>query len=133
MRYLGFIVLMLLPLSTSAQSYLAVNRLTVVPLNPTDFEVIEARGEGARGLWCAAANFVQNRFGAPSHSRLYVKSARGPSRSGVGRIGVVFTTDPEGLTPVQSVSVSLRIVGQSLPLHHALQFCRDYQIEPGDI
>ena len=46
--------------AASAQSYRAINYLVVVPLNATDFEVIEARGEGARGIWCAAADFAEH-------------------------------------------------------------------------
>lgn len=129
MRYVLPAVFAALSLATPAlsQTFLAENRLQVVPLTTTDFEVIEARGEGARGMWCAAADYAQ-RSGA---TQLYVKSARGGSVSGAGRTGVVFTTSTASLDvpPSQSVSVSVRIPGQTLRVAHAYQFCYDYLIE----
>ena len=70
-----------LPTASVAQSYQAINRLQVFPLGGSDFEVIEARGEGARGMWCAAADYVKARFGQGTTGRIYVKTARGPSVS----------------------------------------------------
>ena len=117
-----------------AQSFQAINLLRVVPLNAADFEVIEARGEGARGIFCAAADYAIAR-GAPQAARLYVKTPRGRSVSGAGRIGVVFTLDENRLSspPFQSYSVSVNSVGANLPVHHAYQFCRDYLLEEDDI
>jgi hypothetical protein len=117
-----------------AQTYLAENRLTVVPLNGADFEVIEARGEGPRGIWCAAAGYALNKKRMQTGQRIYIKTARGPSVSGAGRTGVVFTTDASRLSqgPSQAFSVGTRTVGQGLPIAHAIQFCRDYLIEPED-
>ena len=111
------------------------NQLKVVPLNDTDFEVIEAYGEGPRGIWCAAANYVDRWIPRARTGDLYVKTPRGPSVSGVGRIGVVFTISPDRLdaTPFQSSSVGVRDVGQRLPVQHAYQFCRDNIIERSGI
>ena len=119
----------------SSQGYKAVNQLTVVPLNPTSFEVIEAYGEGARGIWCAAADFAIHRLGHARNQRLYVKTPRGRSVTSAGRIGVEFTTDASslGVAPTASYSVSVRQPGQGLPTHHAYQFCRDYFIDLNDI
>ncbi|MGC1504374.1 MAG: hypothetical protein WA782_09575 [Sulfitobacter sp.] len=124
-----------LPFSAMAQSYTAVNRLQVVPLSATSFEVIEGLGEGARGMWCAAADYVLNGRRQPSNQRLYVQSARGPSVTVAGRKGVVFTTDASSLSdgPKTSYSVSVRTVGLGLPVVHAYQFCRDYQIDLEDL
>ena len=52
----------LLPLGASAQSFRADNFLDVVPLSGTTFEVIEANGEGPRGIWCAAADYASKRL-----------------------------------------------------------------------
>lgn len=123
----------LLPAGLAAQSYSAINRLIVVPLNNTDFEVIEARGEGPRGIWCAAASFALDRQRVSNSAEIYVKSPRGPSVSGIGRHGVVFTTNPAGLTPKSSYSVSVRQQGLGLPVGHAVQFCKDYLYEIEDI
>lgn len=123
------------PLAVMAQPYKAINTLSVAPLPNGDFEVIEANGEGARGIWCAAADYVLSRSGNSARGRLYVKTPRGPSVSGAGRIGVVFTTDVErlGVAPQKSYSVSTRIKGLGLPIQHAVAFCRDYQLEPDNI
>lgn len=125
----------LVPGLAAAQSFTAVNHLKVVPLNKSTFEVIEARGEGARGMWCAASEFAQKRLGLKRGGRIYVHTARGPSISGLGRKGVVFTADPSTLSvpPSTSVSVSVRQVGQGLPIQHAYLFCKDYLIELRDI
>ena len=56
MRPLIYAVVLALaaPLAAQAQTYRAGNDLNVVPLGGSTFEVIEARGEGPRGMWCAA-------------------------------------------------------------------------------
>lgn len=130
----GALLALCLAQAAPAQTFQAVNRLIVVPLNGSDFEVIEARGEGARGLWCAAADYALRR-GAARDGRLYVKSPRGPAVSGLGRRGVTFTLDAAqlGEAPFRSYSVSVNRAGQSLPVHHAYQFCKDYLIELDDI
>jgi len=130
MRIFSIAIVALIASVATALAFEARNRLLVVPLGAKDFEVIEARGEGARGIWCAAADYAQHALGQSSGARLYVKTARGPSVSGAGRIGVVFTTDPARLSqgPTTSYSVSVRTVGQGLPVNHAYQFCKDYLI-----
>ena len=82
----------------AAQSYLAVNRLNVVPISPDDFEVIEDRGASARQIWCAAADYVQAIGRDRPRLRLYVKEARGKSRTVPNRKGVVFTINPDAKT-----------------------------------
>jgi hypothetical protein len=118
-------VVSLLPAMASAQNYRAINNLTVVPLSATNFEVIEGRGEGPRGIWCAAAEFAERRLSASG--RIYVLEGRGPSQVASGRTGVVFTTDVSALPqqPSQSVVVRTSQVGMGLPINHAIQFCRD--------
>ena len=123
-----------LPGLAAAQTFKSINQLLVVPLGKTEFEVIEARGEGARGIWCAASDYAQKRLGLVTGGRIYVKTPRGPSVSGLGAKGVVFTADPAQLSvpPSSSVSTSVRVAGQGLPIQHAYMFCRDYQIELRD-
>lgn len=135
MRHMFFpLLIAALPLPALAQSYLSINRLHVFSISATDMEVIEERGEGARGIWCAAADFTLQRNGQVPHQRLYVKEARGPSMRAPGRKGTVFTTDVNSL-PVnasKAYSVSVNIPGQGLPVVHAYQFCQDYLIELRD-
>jgi hypothetical protein len=124
-------LLAVLPLAVSAQTYQAVNLLIVTPLAGGGFEVIEANSEGARGIWCAAASYAEDRLGAPTNAQLYVKMLRAPSVSGLGRRAVVFTIDPSLLSvpPSKSYSVTVDRVGLSLPIGHAIQFCSDYFID----
>lgn len=135
MRLLPLAILCLsLPTVTVAQAFKAENHLQVVPLNASDFEVIEARGEGARGMWCAAADYAQARL-ARGDGRLYVKRARAASLSAQGRKGVVFTNAPSTLQvePNTALSVSVREIGRSLPIAHAYQFCRDNDDERDEL
>lgn len=109
----------------AAQSYLAVNRLNVVPMNPDDFEVIEDRGAGARQIWCAAADYVQAIGRDRPRLRMYVKEVRGNSRTVPNRKGVVFTINPDDKlknTP-PSYSVTVTNLGENLPVGHARDFC----------
>lgn len=126
MRPLIYAVVLALaaPLAAQAQTYRAVNDLNVIPLGGSTFEVIEARGEGPRGMWCAAAEYAERRLGAKG--RVYIRDARGPSRSVKGRKSVVFTTNAAALTqgPFRSTSLNTSQVGVGLPIAHAIQFCR---------
>jgi hypothetical protein len=82
-------------------------------------------GQGARGMWCAAADYARDVLGAAGYQRLYVAVARSP---GLGqRAPVLFTTDAAGLdpAPVFLVGASLARAGSSLSVDHALGFCRD--------
>ncbi len=117
------------PAMASAQNYRAVNLLNVVPLTGTTFEVIEARGEGASGIWCAAADYATRKLN--TRGRLYVLTARAASKSTPGRKSVVFTTNAQQLPkgPKQSLSVTTSHVGVGLPINHAIQFCRRDEIE----
>ncbi|MEQ6204106.1 hypothetical protein ABMC88_13735 [Sulfitobacter sp. HNIBRBA2951] len=115
-----------LPAIASAQTYRASNDLTVVPLTRSTFEVIESRGEGPRGMWCAAAEYSERKLG--KFGRVYIAKARGASQTRDGRKAVTFTTNAASLSqgPSTSVSLSTRQVGVGLNTAHAIQFCRDY-------
>lgn len=121
-----------LPAVLSAQSFRAVNHLDVVPLKGGTFEVIQSHGEGARGIWCAAADYAERNLGAKG--RVYLYAARGPAQTVNGRKSVVFTTDASSLSegPSQSYTLSTSQVGVGLPIAHAIQFCRDADYELSD-
>lgn len=129
--FLSAIALCVLPSLGAAQVFEAQNRLLVVPLKGDRFEVIEARGEGPRGIWCAAADYAADRLGMSRSTRVYILRGRGPSVGAAGRKSVVFTTNPAILPqgPSQSVSLSTSQVGVGLPVNHARQFCRDYILD----
>ncbi|KEJ89284.1 hypothetical protein DSW25_09685 [Sulfitobacter donghicola DSW-25 = KCTC 12864 = JCM 14565] len=118
-----------LPLAASAQNFKSVNKLTVIPLGQSAFEVIQSRGEGPRGLWCAGAEFAKKRLGA--RGRIYILKANAPSQRVSGRKSVIFTTDagrlPNG--PRQSHSLTTSQTGIGLPVNHAIQFCRKDEFE----
>lgn len=114
----------------AAQPFRAINRLFVVPIDPDTFEVIEDRGAGARDMWCAAADYVQAIGRDRPRLRLYVKEARGPSRTVPNRVGVVYTINPDEKlkNAPSSYSVTVKNVGENLDVGHARNFC-DFFIE----
>jgi len=122
----------LLPVAASANSFKAYNNLAVVPLSGSAYEVIISRGEGARGVWCAAADYAVRRLGA--QGRIYIQEGRAPSRSVAGRSSVIFTTNVDTLSvaPVRSVTLTTSQVGTGLPVNHAVQFCRGNNFEQSD-
>ena len=125
----GAILAATAPVMALADTYRAVNYLNVVPLSGSSFEVIEARGEGPQGMWCAAADYALQRLGA--RGRIYILAGRGPARKVSGRKSVVFTTNVNQLPngPIQSTSLSTAQVGVGLPINHAIQFCRrEYEL-----
>jgi hypothetical protein len=132
---LAAVICATVPFAADAQSYEAINRLNVIPLGGSSFEVIEARGEGPSGIWCAAASYAQDRVGLTNSTRMYIKTPRGPSISGAGRIGVVFTTDPNDLPspPQKSYSISVDQQSIGLTIGHSIQYCKDYIIELNDL
>ena len=113
------------PVAGAAQGFEAENDLIVFPLGASSFEVIEANGEGARGIWCAAASYAQERLGVAGGKRMYVKTPRGPSVSVPGRTGVVFTLNASDLAspPFKSYSVSVRKQSLNLGVGQAHEFC----------
>ncbi len=116
-----------LGLAAPAGAFEAVNGVSVEPA-ATSFEVIGDAGLGARGVWCAAADYAQRSAGATNSQRLYI--ARDRAR-GLGQRGpVAFTLDPEGLTPtsVFILGASLSRAGSNLSVGHALGFCADHKL-----
>lgn len=108
-----------------AQTYRAVNRLYVKPLGSDTFEVFEDRGAGARGIWCAAADYTKSIGRDRKGQRMFILEPRGPSKTTPNQTAVVFTLKPnEALrNTAPSYSVSVRRVGENLPVHHAQLFC----------
>lgn len=127
---LGCVLSVAMPLMASAKPYTAENFLKVWALGPVTFEVIEANGEGARGIWCAAASYAERRLRIDPASIIYISVPRGPSTSQPKRKGVVFTLDPDTL-PETAVQQQLsfattRSAGTSFPSYLARSFCRDH-------
>jgi len=107
------------PLAASA--FEAVTDVTVTPVQ-NGYSVPDGGGYGARGVWCAAAEYARSELRLPATSRLYIVSPRTSPRG-----PVVFSAEPQG-TARNSVFItgqSLRQPGASLNLTHALTFCAD--------
>ena len=106
----------------SAQSFRAENRVTVTPQSGDTFLVSAGGRFGARGAWCAAADYAQSRLGADGTARLFVREAAkrpGPTVAfGVG----AGDTNP---IPVLSVASAIRSPGSNLSVDHAYRFCHD--------
>lgn len=111
----------------SSEVFRAENRATVVG-EPGGFQVQGDGGYGARGVWCAAADYARDVLGAHGFARIYVAEGRAP---GFGQRGPVhFTLDPAGLrpSPVFVVGASLQTAGATLSVDHAQTFCADAKL-----
>lgn len=117
-------LLAILATPSFAQGYRPDGRLDFTPA-PNGVTIAGTTGHGARGTWCAAADYALNQLGASRSQSLYVSE---PRTKGGGRNSVVsFTLDPTGLTPssVFLTGGSLGRRGAELSVNHALTFCAD--------
>lgn len=116
-----------LPLMAEAATFRAENRVAVVG-QADGFAVQGDAGHGARGMWCAAADYARRALGAAGTDRIYIAEGRTP---GLGQRGPVrFTLDAQGLPPgeVFIVGASLRRAGANLSVDHAYSFCADAKV-----
>lgn len=109
----------------SAQTFRAENRVTVTP-ETGGFSVLNGGGQGARGMWCAAADYARDVLGAAGAQRIYVAEDRARGQRGPVR----FTLDAAGLTPsrVSILGSSIRTAGANLSVGHAFSFCADFKL-----
>ncbi|QUJ75192.1 hypothetical protein KDD17_09150 [Sulfitobacter albidus] len=108
----------------AAQDFRAANDVIVTPV-AGGFAATSDAGLGARGYWCAAADYAKSVRGAANGARLYIKGTRA---RGLGqRAPVVFTLDPAGLEPQPAtiLGASLSRPGSTLAVGHAIGFCVD--------
>lgn len=111
----------------AAQGYIPNGKLDITPL-PNGVRIAGTTGHGARGTWCAAADYALDELGASGSQNLYVSE---PRSRGLGKSSAVsFTLDPTGLSPsnvfVTGTSLSRR--GAMLTVNHALTFCADLRL-----
>ncbi|NNE53405.1 MAG: hypothetical protein HKN30_13520 [Sulfitobacter sp.] len=125
MRFL-FAAMLVATLATplAAQTFRAEGGITVTPV-PGGFSVPDGGGMGARGMWCAAADYAIRRLGAVGIERLYVAQPYSGRRS-----PVVFTLDPADLEPSRVLipGFTIRRAGANLSVGHAMSFCADFRI-----
>jgi hypothetical protein len=113
-----------------AQTFKAENGVKVEPAG-NGFLVTGDAGLGARGIWCAAADYARSNGGARDAQRLYIAKGR---KAGLGQRGpVAFTLDPSGLTPssVLILGTSIAKAGANLSVGHAYSFCADGKLTSG--
>ncbi|XDA96900.1 hypothetical protein AB1M95_12270 [Sulfitobacter sp. LCG007] len=117
----------LLPITAQAQQvFKSVNRLSVVPLSQTSFEVIERSDSGVRDIWCAGGDYVRHVLGDPRRARIFLIRRSGPAQTVNGRRGTTFTISPEAAgNPGPSFSASITTTGTNLSANQAQTFCRD--------
>lgn len=120
------------PTAQASGSFFPDLNLSVNAVGSGQFEVIERRGAGPRDVWCAAAKYAQQTLGQ-QRGRIYIAIPRGPARTEAGRNGVTFTLSAPASAVSTGVQITTRVSGASLPVNHAIQFCRDRKREPGDI
>lgn len=116
-----------LPITALAEPFEARNRLMVMPTGPSSMEVVEQADSGLDEVWCAAAQYVEERLGNPMRAILYLISPQGPSKTTPGRNAVGFTIKPsaEMAAKPQSNSETLTEVGTNVSVEFASSNCRE--------
>jgi hypothetical protein len=113
----------------TAQAFRPQFPLTVIQVpDSRQFDVLEEHAAGPRQIWCAAAEHGRDVLRLPTATRLYIARGRGPTELAPGRTAVRFSPDkvaPVGPKQDSRYTVSLRDVGYSLSIGHALSFCDD--------
>lgn len=108
--------------TTAADTFRADNRVVVTGQGNGLFSVPTASDFGARGAWCAAADYAIDVLKVSDRTRLYV---RVPKSSNSGP--VVFGISPGSTSPtsVSGISSALSTPGANLSVNHAYQYCHD--------
>lgn len=118
-----------LALTGQAQAFPGQIELTVIEVpGSRAFEVVEEYGAGPRQIWCAAAEHARDVARLPTAQRLYIARGLGVSDMAGGRKTVRFSPDPvaaEGPRQDGPYTITLRDVGASLSIGHALSYCDD--------
>lgn len=100
--------------------------LPVNPVSSSSFEIITNNATGNKNVWCAAAYHAVFALGF-SRGRLYIERPVGAALYDPSKLGVVFSTEVSGAAKVSSTAVD--VAGNNLLINHALQFCRDSDLE----
>ncbi len=85
------------------------------------FDITLARSGGDTAYWCAASEYAQGELNASTSDRIYTWG-----RTSNGAVRFALTAPSAG--PVQSLSVSIDTVGNSLSVVSAYQYCLDVLI-----
>ena len=99
----------------TAQAFRPQFPLTVIQVpDSRQFDVLEEHAAGPRQIWCAAAEHGRDVLRLPTATRLYIARGRGPTELA-----------PVGPKQDGPYAISLRDVGFSLSIGHALSYCND--------
>lgn len=111
--------------SSFAQTYRADNKVIVTAQDGGLFSAPTNGRFGARGAWCAGADYAHKVLGVAGSKRLFVRI---PQSSNSGP--VVFGVSSGGLpsVTVTGTTAALRTAGSNLSINHALQFCHDARL-----
>ena len=127
-RCKSFVLIAMLTASPLAASgYIPDGNLNFAPL-PEGVQISGYTGRGARGTWCAAADYAVNQLAARHSQKLYVSEPR--ARVFGHSTAVGFTLNPTNLNPsnVFIVGGSLTRRGSAMTISHALTFCPDVNL-----
>lgn len=113
-----------LAVPATAQSFVAENRVAVTGAGQ-QITLSEDGGFGARGMWCAAADYARRVLGAGETARLRVERPRSTPR---GPVTFALGAPERGTFSVMIVGTSLRQKGANLSVGHAFSFCADAKI-----
>lgn len=119
------LLLILFSGTAQAQPFAAQSRVMVQPLAGGSFAVPASGRFGARGAWCAAADYAMTALGKSGTTRVYVQQTAATRNA-----PVIFGLDPAGASPVAvfSTGAALRAPGSNLSIDHAIQFCTDARL-----
>jgi hypothetical protein len=113
-----------------AQSLLASNGMKAEgdPSANGRFEVQQLAGMGASDYWCAAGEYVIQRLGMSTGTRIYLDQKMGPGRMGIGNsAGYTANPNAELLAIVEGQSkgyaMSITKVGDNWPAEHSRAQC----------
>ena len=125
-RYVATALFGLFPLFSAADTYGEEGHMEIIPLNATDFEVLDGPRMGPHEYWCAAASYNEARLGRSERAFIYIKAPRGPSVTAPGRKGVVFTFDPTGASnAARPLTIEVDQAGLRQKSSVARRLCRD--------
>ena len=97
------------------------NAFVATAISPEAFEIVSRFSPGSASYWCGAAQYAVLE-GKPANASIYVLKGREDRR-------VTFGFESPTKTPVNSPSISVELVGNSLSVVQAEQYCYDRNIK----
>lgn len=89
------------------------------------FEVLTQKSPSPSDYWCAAGTYAVRQLSKPVTQSIYVWRGRSDSQAQPGKTAVLFAFTPPPGGAASSYSNSVDIVGNSLSVAQAQQYCSD--------